>query len=188
MDVKVKVVGADQALRALRTMEPETAKQIGREISNVGRMLSAYINANAPTDPPMRGWRTTPTVNPHTKHGGTLSRGGKGWNADVTWSPIKATSSRRGTTVIISTVSSNAAGIIFESAGVKGGRKARGKPGSGDGAQFIANLQAQAPLVQSGRYQGRLGRAAIKANYGQVLRDIEAACQRAVYEVNRRMP
>lgn len=183
MDVKVKVVGADQALRALRTMEPETAKQIGRELSDVGRMLSAYINATAPTDPPMRGWRTTPVSAPQKQ-----SRGGKGWNSDVTWSPIRARSSRRGTTVTVSTVSANIAAIIYESAGVAGGRKARGKPGSGDGAQFIANLEDSAPLVQSGKYQGRLARAAIKANYGQVLRDIEAACERAVYEVNRRMP
>ena len=164
-------------------MEPETAKQIGRELSDVGRMLSGYINAHAPSAPPMRGWRTTPVSSPQRQ-----SRGGKGWDADVTWSPIRARSSRRGTTVTVSTVSANVAAIIYESAGVQGGRKARGKPGSGDGGLFIQNLEDDNPLVQSGRYQGRLGRAAIKANYGQVLRDIEAACERAVYEVNRRMP
>lgn len=181
--MSVRVAGADQALRALRTMEPETAKQVAKEISSVGRMLASYINANAPTDSPMSGWREIPSARPQAQ-----SRGGKGWNDMVTWSPIKARSARRGTSVTVSTESANAAAIIFESAGIKGGRKARGIGGSGDGGQFIANLQRQAPLVQSGKYQGRLGRAAIKANYGQVLKDIEQACERAVFEVNRRMP
>lgn len=182
-DFDLKIEGANEALKALRVLEPTVAREVGREISGAGRLIATYINAKAPSSPPMTGWRTTPVTTPWPQ-----SRGGAGWNADVTWSPIKATSRRRGTTVVISTASSNAAAIIYESAGVKGGRKFRGKPGSGDGAQFIANLEADAPLVQSGKYQGRLGRAAIKANYGKVLRDIEAACQRAVFEVNRRMP
>jgi hypothetical protein len=162
------------------------AKQVGQEVSAVGRTLAAYINANAPTAPPMSGWKTTPTTNPQGKQG--RGRGGKGWNSDVTWSPIRATSSRRGMSVTIKTQSANAAAIIYESAGVKGGRTFRGPGGSGDGAQFIANLQRHAPLVQSGKYQGRLGRAAIKANYGEALRKIEAACNKAVFEVDRRMP
>lgn len=90
--------------------------------------------------------------------------------------------------VTIKTQSSNAAAIIYESAGVKGGRVFRGPGGSGDGAQFIANLQRHAPLLQSGKYQGRLGRAAIKANYGKALRQVQEACDKAVFEVNRRMP
>jgi hypothetical protein len=185
--MSVRIDGADQALRALRTMEPETAKQVAKEISSVGRMLAAYINADAPSAPPMRGWRTKPTMNPHHKK---PSRGGSGWDSDVAWSPIRARSARRGTSVVISTQSSNFSAIIYESAGVKGGRKSRGAPGSGDGDQFIANLQRPpyGPLVQSGKYQGRLARRAIKQNYGQVLRDIEQACERAVIEVNRRMP
>jgi hypothetical protein len=185
-DFTVRIEGADQAIKALRTIEPETAKQVGKEISSVGKQIAAYINANAPSDPPMSGWRTTPTANPQGKQG--RGRGGKGWNSDVTWSPIRASSSRRGMSVTIKTQSSNAAAIIYESAGVKGGRTFRGPGGSGDGAQFIANLQRHAPLVQSGKYQGRLGRAAIKANYGEALRKVEAACDKAVFEVNRRMP
>lgn len=183
VQVGVRVVGAEQALRALRTLEPTVAREVGRDISNVGREIAAYINANAPTSPPMSGWRETPPTNPQRQ-----SRGGKGWDSMVTWSPIRAKSSRRGMSVVISSQSSNAAAIIFESAGVKGGRKSRGAPGSGDGAQFIANLQRHSPLVQSGKYQGRLARTAIKSNYGEARRKIEEACNRAVIEVNRRMP
>ncbi len=182
----LRVEGADDALKALRTLEPTVAKEVGREVSSVGRMVASYINANAPTSPPMSGWRTTPTVRPQAKPG--RGRGGKGWNSDVTWSPIRASASRRGMSVTIRTVSANAAAIIYESAGVKGGRTFRGPGGSGDGAQFIANLERHAPLVQSGKYQGRLGRAAIKANYREALKQIERACEKAVFEVNRRMP
>ncbi len=185
-DFTVRIDGADQALKALRTMEPTVAKEVGREISSVGRMVASHINANAPTASPMSGWRTTPTTNPQAKPG--RGRGGKGWDSDVTWSPIRASSSRRGMSVIIKTLSSNAAAIIYESAGVKGGRTFRGVGGSGDGAQFIANLERHSPLVQSGKYQGRLGRAAIKANYRDALKQIEEACAKAVFEVNRRMP
>ena len=179
----LRVEGADDALKALRTIEPTIAKEVGREISSVGRMVAAHINSNAPTSAPMSGWRSSPAANPQRQ-----SRGGKGWDSQVTWSPIRATSSRRGMSVTIKTVSGNAAAIIYESAGIKGGRKSRGIGGSGDGAQFIANLERHSPLVQSGKYQGRLGRAAIKANYREAIRQIEQACAKAVFEVNRRMP
>ena len=180
MDMTVRVVGATEALKALRTLEPTVAKEVGKEVSDVGRKVAALINQSAPTSPPMAGWRTTPVTNPQKQ-----SRGGKGWDSQVTWSPIKASSARRGMTVIIKTASANAAAIIYESAGVKNGRKTRGAPGSGDGKQFIGNLP---PLVQSGKYQGRLGRAAIKSSYGEALRQIQQACDKAVFEVNRRMP
>jgi hypothetical protein len=179
----VRIEGADEAIRALRTLEPTVAKEVGREVSSVGRMIAAHINANAPTAPPMRGWRTTASASPQRQ-----SRGGQGWNDMVTWSPIRATSSRRGMSVTIRTQSANAAAIIYESAGVKGGRKSRGPGGSGDGALFIKNLEADQGLVQSGKYKGRLGRAAVKANYGKALRQVQEACDKAVFEVNRRMP
>jgi len=37
----VRVVGADQALKALRSLEPTVARQVGRDISDVGRDIMA---------------------------------------------------------------------------------------------------------------------------------------------------
>ena len=169
--MSVKVEGADQALKALRTMEPETAKQVAKEIKDAGQGIAAYIRGNAP-GPPMTGWRTQDAVQGRT-------RGGAGWPA---WSSIGASVSRRGTSVVIASTGASAA--IYESAGAvnPGGRT---QP---MGAQFINNLSLHGRLVQSGKKKGRLARAAVKQLYPQTLRDIQRACDRAVDAVNRRMP
>ncbi len=177
MDLSVKVVGADQALKALRTMEPETAKQVGKEVSSVGKRVAAAIRSAAPGGSPMTGWRETAATVGRT-------RGGAGWPA---WTNIGATSSRRGMEARIASTGATAA--IYESAGaVTGGRKMRGPGGSGDGRQFIENLERRQPIVQSGKKKGRLARKAIRDEYPQALADIRKACERAVDAVNRRMP
>jgi hypothetical protein len=171
MDATIKVVGADQALKALRTMEPETAKQVGKEIKSSGNSIAAYIRSNAPSDAPMSGWRDQLAARPR----GTA----RGWPA---WAPIGASVRRRGTSVIVASTGASAA--IFETAGAV-------NPGGVTdpmGAQFIRNVSRHGRLVQSGKKKGRLARAAVKNVYPQALRDIRTACDRAVEAVNRRMP
>lgn len=171
----VRVEGADQAIRALRTMEPETAKQVGREISKVGKDLAAYIRDNAPTDPPMSGWRESGAVRGRT-------RGGSGWPA---WAPIGATSSRRGTSVTVQMTGAVAA--IYESAGKNGLNGLSTHP---DGGQFIRNLSRHGRLYTSGGRPrtGRLAGKAIVTQYPEAIRRIQEACDRAVEAVNRRLP
>jgi hypothetical protein len=174
-ELSVRVVGADQAIRALRTMEPETARQIGREISSVGASLAAYIRSNAPTSPPMSGWREVSATRGRT-------RGGAGWPA---WAPIGATSARRGTSVTVT--STGAVAAIYESAGKINPNGVSTHP---DGGQFIRNLSRYGALTTSGKRprRGRLVGKAIVEQYPEALRKIQAACDRAVDAVNRRMP
>lgn len=174
-DLSIRVEGADQAIRALRTLEPETAKQVGREISAVGKDIAAYIRTNAPTDPPMSGWREVAATRGRT-------RGGAGWPA---WAPISASSARRGTTVTVTMTGATAA--IYESAGKVNPGGVSTHP---DGAQFIRNLSRHGRLVRSGGRPrvGRLAGKAIVEKYPEAIRQVQAACDRAVDAVNRRMP
>ena len=170
----IKVEGANQTLRALRTLEPETARQVGREIKKAGDGIAAYIRGNAPSEPPMSGWREVAAMRGRT-------RGGAGWPA---WAPIGASVSRRGSSVIISSTGASAA--IFESAGAVNPRGVSSP--HPDGEQFIRNISRYGRVVQSGKKKGRLARAAVKQLYPQTLRDVERACERATEAVNRRMP
>jgi hypothetical protein len=156
-------------------MEPETAKQVGREISKVGKDIAAYIKSNAPSEPPMSGWRTVPAAQGRT-------RGGAGWPA---WSGISAGSARRGASVTVTMTGATAA--IYESAGKVNPNGVSTHP---DGGQFIRNLSRYGQLVTSGRRprKGRLAGKAVVEKYPEALRQVEAACNKAVEEVNRRMP
>jgi len=175
VDTTVRIVGADQAIKALRTMEPETAKQVGREISQVGKSIAAYIKSNAPSEPPMSGWRTSGAARGRT-------RGGAGWPA---WSGISAGSARRGTSVIVTMTGATAA--IYESAGKVNPGGVSKHP---DGGQFIRNLSRYGRLVTSGGRprSGRLAGKAIVEKYPEAIRQVQAACDKAVEAVNRRMP
>jgi hypothetical protein len=44
------------------------------------------------------------------------------------------------------------------------------------------------PIVKAGKKEGRVARAAIAENYPQVMDDLQEAVNKAVTEVNRRMP
>ncbi len=175
-DLTVRVVGADQAIKALRTMEPETAKQVGREISTVGKDIAAYIKNAAPTSPPMSGWRTVAPARPGPARSGGGGRGGAGWPA---WAPIGASSARRGTRVIINMTGAVAA--IYESAGKEGNIK------STSGRQFVDNLPALSVSGSRPR-RGRLAGRAIVTQYPEAIRRVQIACDRAVEAVNRRLP
>lgn len=168
--VSVRVVGADKALKALRSLEPSIARQVGQEVGQVGARIQDRVVASAPSQPPMSGWRTTAA-----KSG--RSRGGAGWPA---WENIGATSRRSGMSVRVTTTSAVAA--IYESAG------ARSDGASSQGEQFIRNLSRYGSLVQSGKKKGRLGRKVIAEMYAAEKQNLQKACDRAVEEVNRRMP
>lgn len=165
----VQVTGAGQALKALRRMEPETAKEVGREVSKVGRMIAGRANAPAIA---MDNWRTFAATRPYR---GSRSGSG-GWPA---YDIGKPTSRRRGMEVFVSHTS--AAGAIFESAGIKNpyGVDPRGKG-------FIEQLPAL-PSMSSKR-SGRYVRRALASVYPQVLEDLEAAANKAADAVNRLMP
>lgn len=170
MDVSVRVTGADEALRTLRTMEPIFAKEIAKDISKAGKLVAEHAKAKAPTGPTMSGWRETGAVVGRT-------RGGAGWPA---WQSPGVKVARRGASVVVS--STGAVAAIYESAGKNG------LGGFSDtGAQFIRNNSRYGRLVRSGARTGRLMIPSIGATYPQVIAELRRACDRAVAEVNRRL-
>jgi len=172
-EMSVRIVGGEQALRALRTMEPTVARLVGRELSDVGRDIMAEAQSLAPQKPPVSGWVAT--------SGARGSRGGAGWPA---WAPVQTSFRRRGTTVTVSTNSNPSAIASFaESLG----RGLKVKTTAGEKLVEMANAR-WSPIVKSGKKEGRVARAAIANKYPEVMASLKEACDRAVEEVNRRMP
>lgn len=170
-NVRVEIEGADDALRALRVMEPETAKQVGKAVSEIGKNLAGDIRGAAPAGPPMSGWKATSGIRG--------ARGGQGWPS---WAAISAKSRRRGMRVIVDTTSfPSMISAVYESAGIKGGR-------SESGRRMIANFEDESTLVKSGKYSGRLGRKVVSQQYPQIIESIREATQKAVAKVNRMLP
>ena len=169
MDMSIKVKGADEAVRVLQTMDAIFAKEIKKEISSAGKLVADRAKAMAPSGPTMSGWR---------------EQNGGSWPA---WQNPGVKVSRRGASVVVS--STGAAAAIYESAGKNGldGVKVRGKPGSGEGAQFIRNNSRYGRLVKAGDRTGRLMIPAIQQTYPDVIKRIREACDRAVDEANRRL-
>lgn len=173
MDFSVKVVGADQALRALRSLDPTIARQVGREISSIGAGLAAAMRSMAPSDPPVSGWQET--------SGSRGSRGGAGWPA---WSQAQASSRRLGTTAIV-TMTSNPPAIASFAESLGRGEKWKTKAG----LNLVKYARIRwSPIVKAGKKEGRVARAAVAENYPEILSDLQKAVDMAVNEVNRRMP
>ena len=165
----IRVTGAEQALRALRQMEPLTAREVGREVSGIGRMIAAATTA---PDIAMRGWGTTA--------GSSVYRGSRagsgGWPA---YSMPRPSVQRRGMAVTVGY--NGVAAAIYEYAG-------RANPRGLDarGRQFISNLP---PLTQlSAGPNGRFLRRGLAITYRRAIQQMEDATNKAVNAVNRLMP
>ena len=172
MQASVRVVGADRALKALQVLEPSVAREVKRDLSKVGAMYKAAIADATPPGPGASHWRAT--------SGARGSRGGDGWPA---WSDLSFSVARRGLSIYIRGTSADGAiEAMYETMG----RKTRVKTTQGE-ALIAAMTEKFGPVVKSGRKSGRLRRIAGE-NYATAIKDIEAACDRAVDEVNRRLP
>lgn len=158
-------------MKALSLMEPAVAKNVGKEIRSAGSLIAAVAKANAPQQPTMSGWRETDATRGRT-------RGGAGWPA---WETPGVSVRRKGGAVVVS--STGAVAAIYESAGKNGlGGLSR------NGGQFIRNNSRYGRLQTHGKRTGRLMIPAVAATYPAVIAQITKACERAVEEVNRRMP
>lgn len=168
----VKVVGADQALRALRTIEPSVAREVGRDLTKIGRMYQDAVEKATPSGAGSSNWRAT--------SGARGSRGGAGWPA---WSDLSFRTSRRGMTVFVTgTSASPAIASMYETMG----RNTRVRTKSG--AQLIKLMNEKfGAVAKSGSKVGRFRRIAGE-HYAEAVKQIDEACARAVAEVNRRMP
>lgn len=172
-DFGLRIEGAEEALRALRVLEPTVAREVGREVSAVGSRLAVEVKSIAPAAPPVSGWTQT--------SGTRGSRNGAGWPA---WSSIQSSSRRRGMSTIVTTTSRDASIASFaESLG----RGEQWKTQAGLNLVRYARLR-WGPIVKAGKKEGRVARAAVAENYPQIMADLQAAVNKAVTEVNRRMP
>ncbi len=167
MDLNVRLQGADQALKALNILEPTVARKVKKEISDVGRDMASYISSLAAgKEAPVSGWRETPT-----------------WPG---WTSVAGSSARRGAGVVV-TPKSNPSAIagMYEYIG----NATRIQTVKGATLSRMFNERLGVPVSNSRRKKpGRLVRQTLNDKYPEARRKIEAACDKAVDEVNRRMP
>jgi len=74
LDVKVAVVGVRDTIRALKQIDPVSAKLLRKELSDAARLISASARKRVPMVRPMSGWRNVWAMNGRV-------RGGQGWPA-----------------------------------------------------------------------------------------------------------
>ena len=80
LDVKVAVVGIRDTMRALRTLNPEAAKELRQELGAAGRLIVNAAKQRVPVSRPLLdssgrgGWRNVWAMNGRV-------RGGQGWPA-----------------------------------------------------------------------------------------------------------
>ncbi len=164
----VKVEGADQALRALRVLEPTVARKVGREIGKVGADLAAEIRNRAPSEAPVSGWRATPG----------------GWPA---WTSVQSSHKRRGANVEVNTRSGSDNRVAGMVEFIGNATKIKSERGAVLSRMFNERLGPTVSL-KNRRSPGRLAYRVLNERYASVLQEIKKACDDAVAEVNRRMP
>ena len=168
MQLAVRVEGADQALRALRVLEPTVARKVGRDIGKVGANLAAEIRNQAPQKAPVSGWRATPS----------------GWPA---WTSVQSSHQRRGANVVINTRSGSDNRIAGMVEFMGNATKITSDRGAILSRMFNERLGGTVPL-RNRKSPGRLAYRVLNEQYASIIEEIKKACDDAVAEVNRRMP
>ena len=168
MKLAVKVEGADQALRALRVLEPTVARKVGSEIGKVGANLAAEIRNQAPSQAPVSGWRATPS----------------GWPG---WTTVQSSHQRRGASVVVNTRSGSDNRIAGMVEFIGNATKIKSERGAVLSRMFNERLGRTVPL-RNRKSPGRLAYRVLNEQYADVIKEIKKACDDAVAEINRRMP
>ena len=167
VSLNVRLTGAQQTLKALEILEPSVARRVKKEISSIGTDLASHISGLAQSEPPVSGWVGGPT-----------------WPA---WSAVKGSSARRGAGVVVTPKSSGDARIAAMYEYIGNATKINTEKGAVLSRMF--NERLGTPVVNSRRKRpGRLVRQTLNDRYAEARRKIEEACDKAVDEVNRRMP
>ena len=168
IEFDVKIEGAAQALKALAALEPQVGREVKQAINGIGQDLAAEVRNRAPGEPPVSGWRATPG----------------GWPA---WTTVQTSFRRAQTTIIVQTRSGGDNKIASMVEYVGNGTKIRTDKGARLSAMFNERLGATVPVTKRSS-RSRLGGKVLMEMYPRVVGEIEKACDRAVSEVNRRMP
>lgn len=170
--VYVRVVGAEQALKALSILEPEVAKRTKREISDIGKMMAQYMtglvaSSGRADTPPVSGWQGTPA-----------------WPS---WGAVTGSSVRRGASVIITPKSGADARIAAMYEYIGNATSIQSENGAKLSQMFNSRL-GQGVANSRRKRPGRLVRQTLNETYGDAFKRLKEACDEAVATVNRRMP
>ncbi len=167
IQASIRIEGADQALRALRTLEPAVARKVGRQIGAAGADLAAEIRNRAPSSAPVSGWRATPT-----------------WPG---WAQVQSSHQRRGATVVVNTRSGSDNRIASMVEFIGNATKIRTERGERLSRMFNERLGRTVSL-RNRKSPGRLVYRTLNDKYPKIIEEVTKACDDAVAEVNRRMP
>lgn len=166
--VYVRLQGADQAIKALNIMEPEVAKRVKKEISSIGTEMASYMTSLAQSEAPVSGWGS----------------GNGSWPA---WGKVTGSSARRGAGVVVTPKSAGDARIAAMYEYIGNATRIRKPEGAVLSRMF--NERLGPPVSNSRRRRpGRLVRQTLNDKYPEAFRKLQAACDAAVAEVNRRLP
>lgn len=190
LNQRVTVAGLAGTLKALNKLDPEVAKQIGKELNLAGRVIRDEAKTLLPQTPSprMRNWgRNEPKRRLGRRNSdGTIKAGSSSgfpaWNPAASKKSIR--SSRR--EFVLTIQSKNDAALeVYELAGTKGGKRGSGSP---QGRSFL-NLLPAVPLNTAKRItHGRVMRRALRNHYPQTRLKIMDAAYRAALYVQRSMP
>lgn len=153
-------------LKALNILEPAVARKVKKEIGDVGRDMASYMTSLVKEDAPVSGWIGTPN-----------------WPA---WAAVAGSSRRSGAGVVVTPKSSpSAIAGMYEYIGNATSIQTE----KGRTLSRMFNERLGVPVSNSRRKKpGRLVRQTLNDKYPEARRKIEAACDKAVDEVKRRMP
>lgn len=191
---RVNLAGMAGTLNALRKLDPEVAKGIGKELNLAGRKIRDDAKGMFPSEPSprMRNWKGTPSKRPQGRRdsSGKIKVGTFSYNGSFPpFVPEKAKKSIRSSRreFVMTIQSQDPTLSVFELAGTRGG-KGRGSSGSPQGRWFMSLLPAT--KLNSGKklVHGRIMRRALRDNYANTRIAIAEAAYKAAFYVQRRMP
>lgn len=193
MDLKERltVAGLAGTLKALNKLDPEVAKQIGKELNLAGRVIRDDAKSLVPETPSprLRNWgRNEPKRRLGRRRADGTIDSSKKTGPFPAWNPMSSKNSIRSSRrEFVLTIQSkkDAALSVYELAGTKGGKRGSGSP---QGRAFLNLLPAVNLNTQKRITHGRVMRRALRNHYPQTRLKIMDAAYRAALYVQRSMP
>ena len=186
---RITIAGMAGTLKALNKLDPEVAKQIGKELNLAGRKIRDDAKGMFPAQPSprMRNWSSK---EPRRRLGrrnadGTINTSVK--SSFPPWRPQDSKKSIRSSRreFVLTIQSADAALSVYEWAGTRGGKKGSGSP---QGRFFLSLLPAVRLNNERRPMHGRVIRRALRDNYANTRVAIAEAAYKAAFYVQRRMP
>ena len=187
---RITVAGLAGTLKALNKLDPQVAKEIGKELNLAGRVIRDEAKTLVPQTPSprMRNWRTTQPRNRQGRRRADGTIDSSKASSFPNWNPMSSKKSIRSSRreFVLTIQSKNDAALeVYELAGTKGGKRGSGSP---QGRAFLNLLPAVNLNTQKRITHGRVMRRALRNHYPQTRLKIMDAAYRAALYVQRSMP